>query len=193
MRDEADEARRIEQVLGGDPEGFDRWYRAEHPRVWRLCFGFVADAEEADDLAQDAMLKLHDRLSRRDPGRPWREWRNSVVLNLCRDRLRRRAARERAEASAAKERAKELAPDASHALTQRELREAFAAALGELTEREREAFVLRELEGSSTEATAQVMGVGVSTVRSLLTLARRRLREHLGRSCPELVEGGDHA
>jgi len=193
MRDEADETWGGEPVLGGDPEALDRWYRAEHPRVWRLCFGFVADAEEADDLAQDAMLKLHDRLDRRDPSRPWREWRNTVVLNLCRDRLRRRAARERAEAGAAEERAKGTAPDASHPLAQRELREAFAAALGELTEREREAFVLRELEGSSTEATAQVMGVGASSVRSLLTLARRRLRAHLGRSCPELVEGVDRA
>ena len=182
----------IGRVLGGDPEALDRWFRAEHPRVWRLCFGFGADADEADDLAQDAMLRLHDRLSRRDPARPYRQWCNSVVLNLCRDAMRRRAARQRAETRAAEAQTPMPLFDPSEQLAQRDLREALGAALAGLTDREREAFVLRELEGCSTEAAGQILGVAPSTVRSLLTLARRRLRDFLGRRLPEL-RGEDHA
>jgi len=194
MRDgqDTDEERMIGRVLGGDPEALARWFRSEHPRVWRLCFGFVADAGEADDLAQDAMLKLHDRLSRWDSARPYRQWRNSVVLNLCRDRQRRRAARQRAETGAAEARSSVLPFDPSEHLAQRELREALGEALAGLTDREREAFVLRELERCSTEAAAAILSIAPSTVRSLLTLARRRLRDFLGRRLPEL-KGGDHA
>ena len=53
-------------VLAGDALALDRWYRREHPEVWRLCVGFLADAAEAEDVAQDAMLKLHDELPRWD-------------------------------------------------------------------------------------------------------------------------------
>ena len=167
----------VRAVLSGDASALDRWYRREHGAVWRLCFGFLADAAEADDLAQDAMLKLHDELPRWDPRRPFGSWRNALVLNLCRDRLRRGAARARAEAEASLP--SEL-PDPSQAAERGELRELLARALRALSPREREAFVLRELEGRSTSEVAEVLAVGESSVRSLLTLARRRLRGLLG-------------
>ena len=90
-------------VRARDPEALDAWFRAEHPRVWRICFGLLADAAEADDLAQDAMLHLHDHLDAWDSERPYGTWRNAVVANLCRDRLRRLAARRTAERAAAEE------------------------------------------------------------------------------------------
>ena len=45
----------LEAVRRGDPRALERWYRTEHPRVWRTCLGLVADPAEADDLAQDAI------------------------------------------------------------------------------------------------------------------------------------------
>jgi DNA-directed RNA polymerase specialized sigma24 family protein len=60
----------IPAIRAGDAEALARWYRAEHPAVWRLCLGFLAERAEADDAAQDAMLKLLDTLDRYDPRRP---------------------------------------------------------------------------------------------------------------------------
>ncbi|MCB9915258.1 MAG: sigma-70 family RNA polymerase sigma factor [Planctomycetes bacterium] len=181
----------VAAVLASDPLALDRWYRAEHPAVWRLCLGLLGSEAEAEDAAQDAMLKLHDHLDRWDPRQPYGPWRNTVVLNLCRDRLRRREARARAEAAAAE--ARELTAPAAQgaALEQHELRAKLAAALRLLSEREREAFVLRELEGESTAAVARAMDVTESSVRSLLTLARRRLRDHLAPARGELLGGAD--
>lgn len=189
-------------VLGGSAQALDRWYRAEHPRVWRLCLGMLADRAEADDLTQDALLHMLDKLSQWDRSRPWAAWRNSLVLNLCRDRLRRGAARARAEerAAAARERDDLPArlPDPLRAASSSELAEIVSAALSRLTLREREAFVLVELEGATTADAAAALEVGESTVRSLVTLARRRLRALLG---PRLAadaagtgaQGGSHA
>lgn len=183
--DPAELEARLPAVLAGEPDAIDAWYRWEHPRVHRLCFGFLADPAEADDLAQDAMLHLLDHLPRWDRRRPYAAWRNAVVLNRCRDRLRRLAARRRAEDGAAAERlpARLPAPDAE--AQRSEVRAILAEALGALSPREREAFVLRDLEGCATDAVAEAMGVAPSSVRSLLTLARRRLRGLLGERLPE--------
>ncbi|MFT7464628.1 MAG: RNA polymerase sigma-70 factor (ECF subfamily) [Pseudohongiellaceae bacterium] len=168
-------------VARGEPESLDSWYRSEHPVVYRLCFGFLADPTEAEDAAQDAMLKLADTLRHYDPQRPYPAWRNTVVLNLCRDTLRRKNTRLHAEQAAPLKLPPKLPPRPEEMATAGEIRELLHQALAHLSPREREAFVLRDLEGRPTREAAAVLGVGESTVRSLLTLARRRLRQLLGK------------
>lgn len=198
---------RVQSVLAGDPAALDQWYRAEHPEVYRLCVGFLADVAEAEDTAQDALLHLRDRLASWDaarpgssgsPGRPWRAWRDTVVLNLCRDRLRRRTARERAHRRAALEAREDqglapgVLPDPSAEAQRTEVRALLEEVLQELPTREREAFVLRDLEQLSSAQTAERMGIEASSVRSLLTLARRRLRQLLSARSPGLGGGDGH-
>jgi len=183
----------VRSVLAGNAEAVDRWFRGEHPQVYRLCLGFLADEAEAEDAAQDAMLQLLDRLAAWDRSRPWRGWRNAVVLNLCRDRLRRADARERAHQRALSEREgseRGVLPDPGDVLERAEVQQVLRATLDALTPREREAFVLRDLEGHSTEEAAALLGIGESSVRSLLVLARRRLRSLLGERLPGLAGGG---
>ncbi len=177
----------LRAVEAGAPEAVDAWFRAEHPEVYRLCFGFLAQAVEADDVAQEAMLHLLDTLGARDPAGSYRAWRTTVVLNRCRDRLRRGAARRAAEEGAALARAEALLPDPHAALERAEVEHGLALALRALPEREREAFVLRDLEGLETAEVARALAITESSVRSLLTLARRRLRELLG---ARLAPGG---
>ena len=174
-------------LLAGDATAIDAWYRAEHPQVWRLCLGVLADAAEAEDLAQDAMLHLLDNLERWDASRSWLAWRNTVVVNLCRDRLRRRATRALHESAAGSQAALRPGPlpSPSDAARAGELRDALVVALAALTPREREAFVLVDLQGSPAAAAAEAMGIAEGTVRSLLTLARRRLRTLLAPHLPQ--------
>jgi len=186
-------ASRLAAVLAGDADALDAWYRAEHPLVYRLCFGFLADATEAEDAAQDAMLHLHDSLPRYQFQRAYGPWRNTVVLNLCRDRLRRQRTRTLAENADAEALLPSRLPRPDEMAEARELAALLQAALGALSPREREAFVLRDLQGCSTRETAESLGVAEASVRSLITLARRRLRALLGPRLPELAgapEGG---
>ena len=174
----------IPLVIAGDRDALDGWFRQERAPVYRICFGFLADSTEAEDLCQDAMVKLMDNLPQWRRERPYRAWRNSIVSNLCRDRLRRRNVRRRAERRAAEEPSPERLPRPEAAAEQGELRTLLTEALLALPEREREVFVLRDLEGVATSEVADSLGIQASSVRSLLTLARRRLRERLAHRLP---------
>ncbi len=185
----------LTRVRAGDPQAQDRWYRQEFPAVFRLCLGFLADRGEAEDLAQDAMLHLLERLDRLPPDRPYRPWRSAVVLNLCRDRLRARSRRARAEARAVealRTRGSRL-PDPSDRLQRQETARLLEEALACLPPREREAFVLRDLEEMPAAEAAQALGVEPSTLRTLLSLARRRLRRLLGPHLAPAPGGDGHA
>lgn len=180
-----DAARRT-ALMAGDSEAIAAWYRTEHPRVYRLALGFLATPEEAEDLAQDAMLKILDRIADCRP-ETYQSWATSLVNNLCRDRLRQARRRSRHEEAVATEveapGPRPLpAPDAG--LQQQDTIGLLTRALGLLTPREREVFVLCDLEQQAHAAAASILGVTISTVRSLLSLARRRLRQHLD---PELL------
>jgi RNA polymerase sigma-70 factor (ECF subfamily) len=177
----------LRAVLAGAPEAVDAWFRAEHPAVYRLCFGFLAHRADAEDAAQEAMLHLLDRLGSWDAARPYRAWRTALVLNRCRDRLRRAESRRTAEEGAASARPEPLAPDPGEAAVHGETEELLALGLRSLPPREREAFVLRDLEGLETAEVARALEITESSVRSLVTLARRRLRELLG---ARLAPGG---
>lgn len=177
----------IARIQSGQPEATDVWYRREWPNVYRLCLGFLADHSAAEDAAQDAMLRLADRLSAGVHDlRDYEKWRTTVVLNLCRDALRRRARRDRAESEPPPHLAGRTLPNPHDLADQAEVRATLQGALKQLSEREREAFVLRDLQGLSTDEAANAMQIAASSVRSLLTLARRRLRTVLS---PDLAPG----
>ncbi len=178
----------LQKVAAHDPDAIDLWYRTEYRVVWRLCLGFLADENDADDAAQDAMLMLLDQMSRFDRSRPWARWRNTVVLNHCRDRLRRKLRRLRSERSAEPSGLGAL-PDPHAEAERSELASAVVQSLRFLSPREREVIVLHDLEGLETLEVAGAMDVGESTVRSLLTLARRRLRQLLSERLPQTCSG----
>jgi len=167
----------IIEAARGKPEAQHTWFRTEFPCVFRLCLGFLADVAAAEDLTQDAMIHLLDRWN---PARPYVAWRTTVVLNLCRDDARKRGAKKRAEDKLKLVPPLQNLPDPQDAASGNELREVITKALSQLPPREREAFVLRDLEHQETGDIASAMEINPATVRSLLTLARRRLRGILG-------------
>ncbi|MCA9003136.1 MAG: hypothetical protein KDB61_14530, partial [Planctomycetes bacterium] len=77
-----------QDLRAGDGDALGPWYELEFARVHRLCSGFLGSRTEADDAAQDAMLRLSRKLHLWDGVRAYVPWRNALVANLCRDRLR---------------------------------------------------------------------------------------------------------
>jgi RNA polymerase sigma-70 factor (ECF subfamily) len=175
----------------GDAAALGEWYELEWPAVFRLCFGLIADHAAAEDAAQDAMLRISDRIGLWDSTRPYLAWRTTVVLNLTRDTLRRRKTRRSRELASGASPTLSSLPDPADAASRGELRNAVESVLAQLPEREREAFVLCDLEELATQDAADAMGIRASSVRSILALARRRLRGLLPAFVPATEAGGD--
>jgi len=144
------------------------------PRVYAQAYRMLGDAAEAEDVAQDAMLRLWKAAP------DWRSgeakvstWLYRVAANLCTDRLRgRRRAGPPLDAVAEPA---DSAPSAEARLQAGARQDALNAALQNLPERQRLAVVLRHIEGLSNPDIAEVMGVGVEAVESLTARGKRAL------------------
>ena len=154
------------------------------PLAFRVALRMLGDRAEAEDLAQEAMLRLWKIAP------DWRAgeakvstWLYRVVTNLATDRLRRRR-------GVGLDEAPEVADGAASALEQMidaDRAAALEAALAQLPARQRQAVVLRHLEGLSNPEIAAAMEIGVEAVESLTARGKRALaallegrREELG-------------
>lgn len=159
----------------GDAEAA-RLLTARHlGRVYGFAARLLGDRAEAEDVAQEAMLRLW-----RAAG-VWRageaqlsSWLYRVTVNLCTDRQRSRARRRTEALDDVAEPADDRA-DTEAALLSRERADALQAALATLPDRQRQAVVLRHIEGLSNPEIAAILEVGVEAVESLTARGKRAL------------------
>lgn len=148
------------------------------PRVFVHAVRMLGgDRAEAEDVTQEALL----RLWRAAPG--WRPgeakvstWLYRVTANLCIDRIRRR--RGRADLDLVPEPA-DGAPSAATGLQQKARAEALQQALEQLPDRQRQAVILRHIEGLPTPEIAEIMDIGPRAAESLVARGKRALEDAL--------------
>jgi RNA polymerase sigma-70 factor (ECF subfamily) len=145
------------------------------PAVLGYATRLLGDRAEAEDVAQEAMIRLWRIAPEWRPGEAKvTSWLYRVVTNLCTDRQRAR----RRRASDALDDVPEPADDGpgveARMLTAARL-SALDAALATLPDRQRQAVVLRHIEGLSNPEIAEVLGVGVEAVESLTARGKRAL------------------
>ncbi len=158
------------------------------PLAYRVAYRMLSDAAEAEDVAQEALLRL------------WRiapEWRNGeakvstwlyrVVTNLATDRLRKRRGVGLDEAPEVED----GAPSVVQAMIARDRMNALEAALSQLPDRQRQAVVLRHIEGLSNPEIAEAMEIGVEAVESLTARGKKGLAKLLAGQRAELGFGDD--
>lgn len=173
------------RVAGGDEEAFAELVRATKRRVCGLVYRFTGSAREADDLAQEAYLRVWLARGRYRPEARFSTWLFTIVARLClneRDKMRRR---EDAAAPSPAAVSPSVAPPAPpDALEQREQAVAVRAAVLELAEGPRMAITLRYFGGLSDLETAEAMGLSLPAVQALLFRGRQKLLARLGQAAP---------
>lgn len=167
----SDQAALLGQVVAGDQSAAAVLTDLIAPRVLRYAARMLGSREEAEDVTQEAMLRLWKIAPEWQTGLAEPStWVFRVARNLCTDRLRRR-----------RPMAPELPdlPDPALGQDAQLMRAARAraleAALLDLPERQREAVILRHLEGLSNPEIAAILMVGVEAVESLTARGKRRL------------------
>lgn len=146
------------------------------PRVLGYAARLLADRTEAEDVAQEALLRLWRQAPFWEVDRAQvTTWLYRVVTNLCTDRLRRR----RGIALDAVEEPEDGRPAVVVGMMAADRAAALEAALAGLPERQRQAVVLRHLEGLTNPEIAEVMEIGVEAVESLTARGKRALAQAL--------------
>lgn len=155
------------------------------PRAFGVALRVLGDRAEAEDAAQEAMMRLWRMAPDWEPGRAQvSTWLYRVTLNLCLDiRRRRRGGMSRLED--VPEPADPAASAADH-LQDRTRADALQRALNDLPERQRDAVVLRHLEGLTNPEIAEIMEISTEAVESLTARGKRALSRALADRREEL-------
>ena len=184
-----DETELIREAARGDAGAFEELVLRKRERVVRTAYQITGDLEDARDVAQWVFVRLWKVLRRFDPGRRFDTWLYRITVNAAIDLLREKGPRGALQPLPEDPSAFAAAgePSAERSLDLKDLQRAFLRLASHLPPKQRAAFVLREIEGRSTEEVARALGVRESTVRNHLLQARRVLREGLERDYPGLV------
>src|SRR6201994_2078467 len=179
----------VQAAKKGDLEAFSDLVKRYDRNVFRIAQHITHNEEDAEDVVQDAFLKAYEKLEQFQGNSKFYTWLVRIAVNESLMRLRkRRTGRmvsidedvETEEGSMPRDLA-EWRPDPEMMYGQSELAEILRKTIQGLPPGFRVVFVLRDVEGLSTEETAETLGLSGPAVKSRLLRARLQLRERLSR------------
>lgn len=181
----ASDADLLARFADGDQSAARALVERHSGRVLALATRMLNDAAEAEDVVQDAMMRVWKVASDwRDGEAKFSTWLHRVALNLCYDRLRKRRTVD-IDAVAEPE---DPTPSAQARMETRQGGGAVREALQTLPERQRAAILLRHFEERSNPEIAEALEVSVEAVESLLARGRRALKAALDSRRAELLD-----
>lgn len=172
----------IARVLGGEPEAFGELVQRHQAHCFRLCRAILGSREEAEDAAQEALVKAYRALPRFDGRSAFRTWLTRIAINQCKDRLRQLRRRRTRSLEAMAEAGAPMpaglvappAPERAPAIPLEALERLSPSERGLLD-------LLREDDTLSYAELAGRLGLSLDGVKGRLKRARAKLREALGR------------
>src|SRR5262245_20135109 len=153
---------------------FERLYRRHVGDVYRYSLAVLRNRDDAEDVTQTTFMNAYRAFQRGERPEQPKNWLIAIAHNVCRQRFRQ-AQRRPQETVLFPESAELAVEEPEHEYTADDIQRA----LGHLAFNQRAAVVMRELEGRSYAEIAQIMGVTVGAVETLLFRGRRALREQL--------------
>jgi RNA polymerase sigma-70 factor (ECF subfamily) len=176
----------------GDEVALDELIGRKTGPLVQLAYRILGDHEEARDVVQVTFFRVWENRDRFDERWSPNTWIYRIANNLAIDHLRSRKSRERT-VEPVRQHLRQVADGRSRralgSLHDGEVMQIFQELAAELTEKQRMVFLLREVEGLSSQEVGEVLGCRESTVRNHLFNARKLLRRELRNRYPEYVPG----
>jgi RNA polymerase sigma-70 factor (ECF subfamily) len=172
----------LQRAKAGDLAAFEQLIVLHEQRVFQIALRLLRNVGDAQDAAQEVFLRLHKHLGSFDEERRFQSWLYRVVVNVCRDLNRRRgkhlaAPLDETTTPAAGVESASRTVDPFEMAARQEQRQWIADSLATLSEKERAAFVLRDLEGLATAEVAKILGSSETTVRTQVSTARLKIKK----------------
>lgn len=174
------ESRLIAAAKGGNAAAFEQLMAAYEKRIYCLCVRMLGSTHDGEDCAQEAMLRIWQKLPQYRGDAAFSTWVYRVTSSLCMDALRRRKDAQSLEQMQEDGfDAKDDAPTPEQAQQTQEIKAAIAGAVQGVPEGMRSVFLLRDVHGLSEADTAKALGLSKGTVKSRLARARGRIADCL--------------
>ena len=184
-----DELTLVHAAKAGDISAFEELVRRYDRNVFRIAQHITQNREDAEDVVQDAFLKAYQNLGNFQEQSKFYTWLVRIAVNEALMRLRRRRPERmvsldediKTEEDSMPREVADWAPNPEQLYTQGELKDILGKTIQGLPPSFRTVFVLRDVEGLSTEETAEALDLSIPAVKSRLLRARLQLRERLSR------------
>jgi len=193
-----DEMALVHAAKGGDVQAFEELVRRYDRNVFRIAQHITHNREDAEDVVQDAFLKAYENLNQFQGQSKFYTWLVRIAVNEALMKLRRlKPGRTvsldedvKTEEDSLPREVADWSPNPEQQYSQAELKDILTRTIQGLPMSFRTVFVLRDVEGLSTEETAEALELSVPAVKSRLLRARLQLRERLNRYFQKR-QGGD--
>lgn len=169
------ETQTIKRAASGDRLAMHTLVTSHSANIYALAFRMLTNAQDAEDITQDAFLRLWKILPKWKPDAKLSTWLHRVAINLCYDHLRKK--RPVLFETPPEQIDETPRPDAQLQRSQTGL--IVAHAISKLAPRQRAAITLTALEGHSNKMAADMMDIKLPALESLLARARRALKSEL--------------
>lgn len=171
----------LSNCIKGDPQATARFYEAYHLEVYRLALSILDDPGEADEAAQEALLRAIDRLRSYRGEASFKSWLYTLTVNVCRGRLRKQRVRQRLQHTLLglfmQAQARPVHPEEQ--VIQNEVDSTVWQSIQVLPEALRLTITLRYYHALPISEIARIMQVSQRTVHNRLSDAHGRLRAAL--------------
>ena len=187
---QVDETALIRAAQEGDQDAFGQLVRAYDQSVLRLAMNLLRSPEDAQDVYQEAFLRVYRNLNNFRFDCSFHTWLYRIVTNLCLDQMRKRKVRKEESSlvegtdgpvdrmDAVQESGVEGDPQRS--MFSKQLRERIQKVLSELTPRERMVFELRHFQGLKLRNIGEILGTSEEAAKNCLFRATQKMRVALG-------------
>ena len=187
----------VRAAKAGDVQAFEELVKRYDRNVFRIAQHITQNREDAEDVVQDAFLKAYTNLEQFQEQSKFYTWLVRIAVNEALMKLRRRRPERtvyldedvQTEDDSMPREVADWSPNPEQQYTQAELRDILSKTIQGLPTGFRAVFVLRDVEGLSTEETAQALELSVPAVKSRLLRARLQLRERLNQYFKRSIDG----
>lgn len=187
----------IEKCRQGDVASFEQLISQYQVYVYNIAYRTLGHEEDAKDASQDALIKVFKNISQFTGEAQFSTWLYRIVVNTCKDYLRKQQSRHEHTIQDEEEASRflESLPDSDVNLPEKQLERALVKnsiheALEKLPIQHKSAVVLRDIQGLSYEEISVIEACSVGTVKSRINRGRKYLREILLKDAVIAGEGG---
>ena len=195
-----DEQVLVQAAKRGEVAAFEELVRRYDRNIFRIAQHITQNREDAEDVVQEAFLKAYENLEQFQGQSKFYTWLVRIAVNEALMKLRKRRPERmvsldeevKTEDDALPREVADWTPNPEQQYTQAELRDILSRTIQGLPPGFRTVFVLRDVEGLSTEETAEALDLSIPAVKSRLLRARLQLRERLSRYFQKRESGDGH-